>query len=85
MVLSVIGKNTNDVSGHIRHLVAQPTASLCSFSLHNVNLFLRQVVQFIDKPVDLAVRGLDLALQDGLFVGRSGGGKLLVQSHHGVH
>lgn len=48
-------------------------------SLHNLDLFLRQPIQFIHKSIDLAINRVDLALERGLFVVGLGVWKMLVR------
>jgi hypothetical protein len=38
-----------------------------SQTLNNLYFFIRQAVEVVDKLVDLAVGGVDLALQGGLY------------------
>lgn len=60
-----------------------PKSVVClSAALHNPDLVFRQPVELVHQGVDLGVRGLDLALQHGLFVGRVGCGQLLVEGEH---
>ncbi len=55
---------------------------LANGRLHNLNLLIRQLIQFIDQLVYLAVGGFDLSLNDSIGLGRFGLGHFLVQREH---
>ena len=50
--------------------------------LDDVDLFVGQVVEFVDELVDLSVGGVDLALEEGLLMVRPRRLKALVQVEH---
>jgi hypothetical protein len=50
--------------------------------LHDRDLFFSEVVEFVDEVVDLAVGGVDEALEVSLVVVGTGNGELLVQVEH---
>ena len=55
----------------------RPHAPTKSFvALDDGDLFGGEVVELVDELVDLAVGGLDLALEAFFFVGEAGGGEL---------
>jgi hypothetical protein len=61
-----IGVYRSDSSGLLRQSSLFFYASFSSsFVSYDFNLLLRQSIKFIDELVDLAVGGLDLALQAG--------------------
>ena len=53
--------------------------------LDDLDLLVRQVVQFVDQVVDLPVGGRDLTLDEGFFVSRPRHRQLFVQTQHRLH
>ena len=66
-----------------RNLLVDGNALIAVRSLrrfcHDLDFFVAQAVKLIDKSVDLAVSGSDLAGKRGLLLRRPGGGLLFVQ------
>jgi len=52
-------------------------------ALHDLYLLLGQSVQFVNKRVDTAVGGVDLSLEEGLFVVSAGEREFFMQIKHG--
>ena len=59
--------------------------SFSTILLHDPDLLFRQVVEVVDKAVDTAVGGVDLAPEVGLFVFRPRSGELPVKGEHLLH
>jgi hypothetical protein len=50
--------------------------------LHDPDFLLREIVEFVDQPIDPAVGGIDLALEVRLLMVRPGDGELPVEGEH---
>ena len=62
-----------------------PLSRSCLRALHDCDLLVGEFVEFVDEAVDLAVGGVDLALDGGFVVVSFGVGALLVEGEHTVH
>ena len=59
-----------------------PLRSLSQTLFHDFDFLVRQIIQLIHQLTNLPVGGLDLALEDGLGLGRFGLRELLVKVQH---